>query len=287
MVSYHINPETGNPGICKTTPERCRFRDSKPEHYDTKEEARVAYEASQESLAQISSTLGNGRLGPDGFLAEDEVDRIQVHGMNCPECRLSLGARNLFAGDDDAAVCDQSHVTFIEDLQVTMTPENPSHRYLSKDAVKKDVWYHSTQDSNWLASFADNEEATVHLGVAQASYDRALYDYAGKRTADAYAHDFYLYEVRIDNSASVADKISDSNYTVDRELDQDWADGKKAEDVTRYYNTVEGPGSISLVANPKKLKIVGKHKVSKDDARRILSIQNVRSADRREQPSWD
>lgn len=287
MARYHINPETGNPGICRTTPERCLFRDSNPEHYDTREEARAAYEASQEALAQHGSSLETGKLGEDGFLAEEEVDRIQIHGMSCPECGLSLGAHNLFAEESDGSVCDQGHVTFIDELRVTMTPENPSYRYLSKDAVKEDVWYHSSQDPNWLRSFENDEDATVHLGVEQSSYDRALYDYAGRRTADAYAHDFYLYEVRIDNDASVADELSASNYTVDRELEQKWINGEKTEDVTRYYNTVEGPGSISLVANPKKLQIIGKRRVSKDDARRILSIQNVRSADRREQPSWD
>jgi len=287
MARYHINPETGNPGICRTTPDRCRFRDTSPEHYDTKEEARTAYEASQDALAQGGSSLETGKLGEDGFLAEDEVDRIRIHGMSCPECGSSLGARNLFAEEDGGSVCDQGHVAFIDELSVTMTPENPSYRYLSKDAVKKDVWYHSSRDPNWLASFEDDEEATVHLGVEQSSYDRALNDYAGKRTEDAYAHDFYLYEVRIDSDASVADELSASNYTVDRELERKWIDGEKPDDVTRYYNTVEGPGSISLVANPRKLKIVGKRKVSKDDARQILSIQNVRSADRREQPDWE
>jgi len=297
----HLSTVTGKWETCNAKKRPCRYIKTsihREEDATQKEELWAAVKKQVASVAkkhskpgvspiQSNSVLEMGRLGEDGFLAEDEVDRIQIHGMSCPECGSALGARNLFAEEDGGAVCDQDHVTFIDDLHVNMTPENPSYRYLSKDAVLAEVWYHSSQDSNWLKSFEDDEEATVHLGVEQASYDRALYDYASKKVPDDFAHDFYLYEVRIDGDASVADNISNSNYTVDREIERKWIDGEKADDVTRYYNTVEGPGSISLVANPRKLKIIGKRKVSKDDARQILSIQNVRSADRRKQPSWD
>jgi hypothetical protein len=41
MTSYHINPETGEPGKCRALI-KCRFGDA--EHYDTEESARVAFE---------------------------------------------------------------------------------------------------------------------------------------------------------------------------------------------------------------------------------------------------
>jgi len=44
MNRYHINPETGNPNKCSAKPGNCPF---KAEHYDTKEEARAAYENKQ------------------------------------------------------------------------------------------------------------------------------------------------------------------------------------------------------------------------------------------------
>jgi hypothetical protein len=48
MASYHVNPETGNPGVCRAKIS-CRFGDS-DKHFDSKEAAREAYETEQESL---------------------------------------------------------------------------------------------------------------------------------------------------------------------------------------------------------------------------------------------
>ena len=51
MAKYHINPETGNPNICRAkTPERCIYstEDTVAEHFDSKDEARSAYEKQME-----------------------------------------------------------------------------------------------------------------------------------------------------------------------------------------------------------------------------------------------
>lgn len=51
MARYHINPETGNPNICRAkTPESCRYstEDTVAEHFDSKDEARAAYEKQME-----------------------------------------------------------------------------------------------------------------------------------------------------------------------------------------------------------------------------------------------
>lgn len=45
-MSYHINPQTGEPGFCRATL-KCPFGDIQKEHYPTIEAARVAYEISQ------------------------------------------------------------------------------------------------------------------------------------------------------------------------------------------------------------------------------------------------
>lgn len=44
MKKYHINPETGNPGVCRANIQECRFKMAPDEHFDTKEEARANYE---------------------------------------------------------------------------------------------------------------------------------------------------------------------------------------------------------------------------------------------------
>ena len=47
-MAYHINPKTGNPGICRAE-KNCPFGDSN-HHYPTKEEASAAFEAAQDSF---------------------------------------------------------------------------------------------------------------------------------------------------------------------------------------------------------------------------------------------
>ena len=49
MALYHVNPETGNAGICKAEKGRCRFGES-DEHYTSEEAARASYEAKQQAF---------------------------------------------------------------------------------------------------------------------------------------------------------------------------------------------------------------------------------------------
>lgn len=50
MSLYHINPETGDPGKCKSIMGRCPFSGSPDEHYPTAEDAREAYERSWDDM---------------------------------------------------------------------------------------------------------------------------------------------------------------------------------------------------------------------------------------------
>jgi hypothetical protein len=51
MAKYHINPQTGNPGACRAK-EKCPFGDT-DHHYDSKEAARQAFEASNQSFPKV------------------------------------------------------------------------------------------------------------------------------------------------------------------------------------------------------------------------------------------
>lgn len=51
MAKFHINPETGNVGECKAEVQ-CRFGGDSA-HYSTADEARFAYETTQEALAEM------------------------------------------------------------------------------------------------------------------------------------------------------------------------------------------------------------------------------------------
>src|SRR5579875_3946556 len=54
MARYHINPATGNPGICRAR-KSCPFGDLDTEHYSSKNEARRAYEKKM-NLKKVSES---------------------------------------------------------------------------------------------------------------------------------------------------------------------------------------------------------------------------------------
>lgn len=49
MALYHVNPETGNAGVCKAEKGRCRFGET-DDHYTSEEAARASYEAKQQAF---------------------------------------------------------------------------------------------------------------------------------------------------------------------------------------------------------------------------------------------
>lgn len=53
-MKYHINPRTGNPGICRATIQ-CRFGGASS-HFTSKEEARADYEETQERLSRKATS---------------------------------------------------------------------------------------------------------------------------------------------------------------------------------------------------------------------------------------
>ena len=52
MARYHINPETGEPGVCKAK-DKCPFGDLTTEHYNSKTAARAAYELRGNNISQV------------------------------------------------------------------------------------------------------------------------------------------------------------------------------------------------------------------------------------------
>lgn len=62
MAKYHINPQTGDPGVCKAIAGGCPFG-GEEEHYTSKEAARAAYEThfveTQEKEADLNKPLPN------------------------------------------------------------------------------------------------------------------------------------------------------------------------------------------------------------------------------------
>lgn len=75
-MSYHINPESGEPGECSAEPGNCPFGG---EHYETEAKARVAYEKS--SIANVLSRLTKTSVSVPGLRvpsqkAMDNLDKL-------------------------------------------------------------------------------------------------------------------------------------------------------------------------------------------------------------------
>lgn len=85
MASYHINPETGNPGVCRadlSNPRStgCKFKQDESEHYGSKEEAARGFERTMEI-----------REDPNGFVAELEEKLVRDEAIDYDGIKRELG----------------------------------------------------------------------------------------------------------------------------------------------------------------------------------------------------
>jgi hypothetical protein len=81
MSRYHINPQTGNPGVCHAK-KSCPFGDLQSDHYDSKEEARKGYEQQQ-----AESMTGASKKASTQGIKETSApwDNIEVTGQSFDE----------------------------------------------------------------------------------------------------------------------------------------------------------------------------------------------------------
>ncbi len=60
---YHVNPASGNPGLCKADLRDCPFG-GESSHYETEVQARVAFEKTQETFPKATKKAKVYRIGP-------------------------------------------------------------------------------------------------------------------------------------------------------------------------------------------------------------------------------
>jgi hypothetical protein len=72
MARYHINPKTGNPGICRAT-KVCPFGDLQSDHYSSTSEARDAYETQQKGSFRRKICLSDPKDVLMDFEAPDKM----------------------------------------------------------------------------------------------------------------------------------------------------------------------------------------------------------------------
>jgi septal ring factor EnvC (AmiA/AmiB activator) len=127
-VKYHINPETGNPGVCKAK-HKCKFGDMESDHYSSKEEARDAYEKVQE---KESKSVQN-----------NEAKLVQLKKQNAKLTKDSLDLKKIVDNLNESIAISTStgdSQTFEEDYEALQNVETNRNETLDKlKKVQKEI----------------------------------------------------------------------------------------------------------------------------------------------------
>ena len=83
MKKYHINPETGRPNQCTATVYACKYAVAGeiPEHYDSKEEARAAYEKQMKDKTFENSLKKTQKVEKSVSNVNDEGETIKPYSV--------------------------------------------------------------------------------------------------------------------------------------------------------------------------------------------------------------
>lgn len=210
-----------------------------------------------------------------------EVAEDNLHTLRCLWCGTNVARHPggpLVYLHDTKCVCGQP----ITDYSLIVRIQKDSAKYLDAVTAGNAIWYHTTLAEDWMEQLETGEaeyaelfdipdprlvSAMVHLGDHSSALDRAidlsrdiLSNYDPKDLT--IAPGFFLYAVRILPETEIDENVQpDENedapcFNVDCEQ-MGYSSG-----VTRYVNMYESPGSISLLANRRRIEIVSKERLS-------------------------
>lgn len=148
-MSYHINPESGEPGQCRAQ-FQCPFG-SPSEHYSDPFQARQAYEQSM-AAQQVPSALGTRRVSDEIKWRDYDTMRAADSNLNKPDIDFGFNWSDPTSGNslrvsmakwmDDSTGTLYAHDT--KTNQITILGENLTeaevdvawHRVLDRDAAR-------------------------------------------------------------------------------------------------------------------------------------------------------
>jgi hypothetical protein len=286
-VKYHVNPETGEPGVCRATVRACRYGDAET-HFDSKEAAREDYEKKQ-NLSVVLTTRAKlldgkrwdhlfptmAKLVANPPTLRSELTTNPNRSISCPECGLRLGNALValqFEEPGMTAGCTncKAEVDTIFNSNypiVDLNPDSPTYAAVLPENVSKILWYHWTSNSDWHEeAFGESGPGRIHLGSERAAADRSL--------SVANGHKGYLYVLEVTPEV-----------TVDEELHREESNDFTVQDTNefgavRYTNMYEDTGSISLAIRPKHVKVVGYRNTSSDDIKAMSTYYDGREMER-------
>jgi len=205
----------------------------------------------------------NGRefgVAPEGF-----------SGAYCLTCFSPFRKEEL---NDEVFTCNTCHTKTFSDLTGTVI-RHDALKFLDDQEVLNSSWFHITTKSDWLTEVTSVEKTPlIHLGTEEAAYDRLEQlkkNASSPKSKTSQTKDFYLYEVRLLPHASMSNQLVEDNnelapehvgeinqYAMNfsRSFQEQMLRDYDLYGTTRYLNSYEAIGSISLLTNPMHLELV-------------------------------
>lgn len=200
-------------------------------------------------------------------------------GVSCPQCSAPLSItlmRSLPYHDGATFTCPSCTVAQLVD-SLYLTNHQPKVLYedaellSSVDAVRSRTWFHATKKHKWLPELRrtwDEESGAklIHVGSYEAAVERALVmqhlDYLNHMDS---SEDWSIHEVRLAADTIVSDEIMWDDNDAAPEWETDEVSflypGYSFKGVTRYVNSFELPGSISLLVNSRRIRVKSSRKL--------------------------
>lgn len=188
-------------------------------------------------------------------------------GFACPICRYEYSeAEENYRVTNVGWDCIECGEEF-EGEMALVSVRADAVKFFDDDVVRETEWYHATTRENWHESIArggDNSRL-AHLGTKEAALQRIWY--ASSRDKSIQAKKWRIYRVTLKPDVPIHanvmgdDLFGEPSTVAEARQDKDY----EADGVTRYVNTFEQVGSVSLVANPEQFIVSGVEEVGTRD----------------------
>lgn len=197
--------------------------------------------------------------------------------FTCLNCNASLpkdAERRLCESFAESYLCACGEVSGVEEVDVWVLPSSES--MLEKANAHKTVWFHSTNVEYWDEKIVGPAAVSsvvpyIHVGTVEAAMER--FRDKGSRYG-------WLYEIELTDDCVLADEVYEDrdDWVTSAErgfYEENEDDDEDLRHALRYVNRWESPGSISLLLDPRKMKIVGKtkigfHPMTKEESKAVL-----------------
>lgn len=208
-------------------------------------------EDEQEFWDEYRKSIGTFVWNNNEFILQPEDTNAST--IYCTSCSTILSKDSEYFKNSKTATCEKCGHSLRGPFNTGAALARDSLKYFDNETLRSTTWFHSTQNPDWEKSLENEDRDFIHLGTAKSAEDRCktLHNYADRPT--------YVYELEISRDAPVHNKTHyEDPYQDDKvSLKGDSQEYSKIDfnGVTRYVNEMEDPGSISLLVNPKVIKI--------------------------------